>query len=287
MSISQHVHVTICSPFRDSGADIPAYFERLFTLRLDNPYVMLRFVYVEGDSKDSTWEMLREWAQYDDRVTLVKCDTGKPRYGPVVNPERFQVLARVFNEALDAVDLEWTDYVLFLPSDIHYEPDLLSRLLAADKDIVAPFSWTYENGRYRFYDVWGFGCQGKAFTPFTQQAAREVYGDALLQMDMVGGTVLIKSAVLKLGCRYTEKDVDRGLCWDAQRLGFTVWADPATAVYHPPLAKERPESQGLARYIGHDAQTVRKAIHEKYRFDCGEQYAADFVAFVEGLTRGQ
>lgn len=274
------MNVTICSPFRDAVGTIPAYLERVGVL--DYPPDHLRFVFVEGDSKDATYHHLRHWAEQDERATLTKCDTGKPRYGSIVNAERFQVLAQVFNAGLDAVDYEWSDYVLFLPSDIRYEPDLLKRLIEADKDIMAPFVWIYMgDGRTQFYDLWGFGRNGKNFAPFTQQAAKEIYGNEPIQMDMVGGTVLIKAAVLKLGCRYTEQDVDRGLCWDAQRLGFQVWAHPGISVHHPPFA---PEDHGLTDVYSRDFETVKRGIQEKYKFTPPDAYIRDLIAFMSEMT---
>lgn len=244
--------------------------------------MLLRFVFVEGDSVDGTWGMLEYWTKDDDRATLVLCDTDKPKYGSIVHPERFQALAQVFNAALDAAALWfWSDYVLFLPSDIHYEPDMLKRLLAADKDIIAPFSWTHEDGRYRFYDTWGFSYKGRNFTPFCQETAAVAYGDQPIELDTVGGTVLIRADVLRAGCRYTAQDVDRGLCWDAQRLGFTVWADPTTHVYHPPFGPGLlKEDHGIADVYSRDAERVKAAIQEKYGFTPPDAYVKDFIDFV-------
>lgn len=221
------MNVTIVSPFRDSAASIPAYVQRVE--QLDYPETKLRYVAVEGDSVDHTWSMLNEWAESRDGVRLVTCNTGKPRHGSVVNAERFATLAAVFNAGLDAVDLDWSDYVLFLPSDIEYSRDLLTRLVAHGKDIIAPFP--YLNGR--FYDIWAFSREGNDFWPYTREQAREMFGDKPIQMDTVGCVMLMRYEILFLGVRYTETDVDRGLCAMARALGFTIWADPATEVVHP------------------------------------------------------
>lgn len=229
----QPIHVTICSPFRDSASLIDSYMDRLLRMQLASIPVECRRVFVEGDSVDNTWQHLKIWANDDKRVTLIKCDTHTPHFGSVVNPQRFRTLATVFNAALDAVDLEWTDYVLFLPCDVHYKPDLLQRLLAADKDLVAPFVWTETPPR--FFDTWGFVRLGEEFERFTQADVAGLYGTELLAMDSVGGVVLIKAAVLRAGCRYTVTEVDRGLCQMARAKGFGVYADPTTHVRHPPL----------------------------------------------------
>lgn len=272
-------NVTICSPFRDSAAGIAEYFARL--VGLDYPSDNLRYVFVEGDSTDGTLRQLQAWATASLHVTIVQCNTGKPRYGSIVHPERFKALAKVFNAALDAVDLDWSDYVLFLPSDIHYAPDMLRRLVVHGAYIMAPFSWT-EGGR--FYDTWGFTRNGKEFDRFSQQSAAVAYGNQPIRMDTVGGTVLIRADVLKAGVRYTPEEVDRGFCKLAAAKGFLVWADPATHVYHPPF--DPALLIDFAALTRQTAEAFRATVQAKYGFDCGERYAADFVTFWEQMNRG-
>lgn len=274
----QPANVTICSPFRDSAAGINEYMNRIADL--DYSFDARRYVWVEGDSVDDTARQLLYWAEDDPRVTLVRCNTGVPRHGSIVHPERFKALAQVFNAALDAVDLAWSDYVLFLPSDIVYSPDLLSRLLAHGAHIMAPFSWT-EYGR--FYDTWGFTRRGEEFGRFTMASGRVAYGDEPIRMDTVGGTVLIRSDVLRAGCRYTPEEVDRGLCKAARAQGFLVWADPSTHVFHPPF--DPALLNGFAALTSLTAEAFRATVHAKYGFDCGERYAKDFVAFWEQMNR--
>ena len=278
----QPANVTICTPFRDSEAHLQTYMQQLY--RLNYPPESLRFVAVEGDSNDQTVQHLRAWADQSERATFLRCDTGKPKYGSVINPERFALLASVFNLALDAVNLDWSDYVLFLPCDIAYSPDLLIRLIAHNKDIIAPMVWIWLNNRHVFYDTWGFIFNGKRFGHYTQAEIIASFGSEPARMDTVGGTVLIKAKVLRAGCRYSPTQVDRGLCRAAYQEGFTVWADPCTNVYHPPFA---PAS--LPDLVDPQSRTtgnVRSTILTNYGFDPGEQYAADFVKFVDILTRG-
>jgi hypothetical protein len=202
--------------------------------------VECRRIFVEGDSVDGTWKKLQKWYPLGSRFTLIKCDTHTPHFGSVVNAQRFRTLATVFNAGLDAVDLEWSDYVLFLPADIHYGPDLLQRLIAHDVDVVAPLVWS--DGV--FYDTWAVGKDGQYFHKFTPAEAKQMFGGSassptgLVEMDTVGGVVLIKASVLRAGCRYTSTEVDRGLCQMAKSKGFRVWLDTQTHVYHPPLGAE-------------------------------------------------
>jgi len=86
---------------------------------------------VEGDSVDGTGQVLADWQARDSRVTLVTCNTGKPRYGSVINADRFAVLAQVFNAGLAAVDLEWSTHVLMLPSDIQVRAGAVAAAVGA------------------------------------------------------------------------------------------------------------------------------------------------------------
>lgn len=212
---------------RDSLAGLQAFMSRFYAL--DYPPAQLRLIVVEGDSMDGTPQALREWADKEKRLRVVTCATGAPHYGSVIDADRFRVLATVFNAGMDAVDLAWSSHVMFIPSDVNYQPDLLDRLMAHNLDLVAPFFWT-SSGKM-FYDTWGFSRNGAQFGNF-QRTELPAYGDKPIQMDTIGGCILMRAAVLRAGVRYSLDDVDRGLCASAQRKGFTVWADPTTHIVH-------------------------------------------------------
>jgi hypothetical protein len=218
------MNVTICSPFRDSAKHVSQFISQ--AQWLDYPEEQLRFVAVEGDSTDDTYTQLQEWTDLDCRVTLLTCVTGRPHYGSIVHPERFATLAQVFNTALDAVSLTWSDYALFTPSDVCFGRDVLTRLLAHDKDLIAPFFWG-KDGLY--HDTWAFTRNGQSIGKVKRG---ESFGNAPMQMETVGGMVLMRADVLRAGCRYSYEDVDRGLCKQAHAAGFTVWADPTTHITH-------------------------------------------------------
>lgn len=281
MRSSQQPNVTICSPFRDAESYLWEYIRRINGL--DYPIDNLRVIAVEGDSNDDTQKHLITFRETSPKgmVMLIKCDTGKPKHGSVVNAERFATLAQVFNAALDAVDLEWTDYVLFLPSDIRYEPDLLKRLLAVDEDIVSPFVWIYINDREFFYDCWAFRRNGSSLGSFPRDQLAQ-FGNEPIRMDTVGGVTLINTTVLKAGVRYTPDEVDRGFCKWAKREGFHVLADPTTHVYHPPFAPE--PDQGLTEIYSRDVEKVKAGIWEKYRFVPPDAYVKDLIAFMSEFT---
>jgi glycosyltransferase involved in cell wall biosynthesis len=223
------MNVSIVSPFRNSEEIIPGYIERVTALERHE----LRFICVEGDSTDETLAALTQWAAEDGRVSVVKCETGKPHYGSIVHPERFEILARVFNTGLAACDYGWSDRVIFIPSDVHFEPDLLTRLIACDKDLIAAMFWRKDGNGLRFYDIWGFvGANGVNFRPYPPAWYSTNLPDEPIEMENVGGVIMYKTAVLEAGCRYTNDRVDHGMCSMARDAGFGVWCDPTTHVIH-------------------------------------------------------
>jgi len=213
---------------RDSVNKLADYIARVARLTVQPVSIIV----AEGDSVDGTPTKLYEWRAADERVTVTHCNTGAQRYGSVVNEERFQVLAQVFNAALAKVDVKDCTHVLFLPDDIDYDADLLERLLAHNVDLVAPLVWGDWFGTPYFYDTWAFRRQGGNFYNFSQAWARQNLGDALIDMESVGGTVLMRSTLIAAGCRYRAHDVDRGLCAMAHDFGFGVWCDASTHVRH-------------------------------------------------------
>lgn len=205
---------------------LDAYRQRIEALAC--PRDALRVVMVEGDSVDETWARCCEWQDQDRRVTLVKCDTGGPHYGSVVHAERFAILAQVFNAGLDAVDTEWSDYVLFVPVDIGFEPDLLQRLIAHGVDMVSPITWQGDI----FYDIWALSVGGRFYGNFSRRELPQLFPANLVRATTIGGTLLMRSAVVASGVRYSMADVDRGLSIQATQLGYGLWFDPTTAVEH-------------------------------------------------------
>jgi len=226
-------NVTIVAPFRDCEGRVEAFADRVDGLAWE--WEALRVVAVEGDSADGTRARLEEQACWDPRWRVVRCDTGAPHYGSVVNAERFATLATVYNAGMDAVDLGWSDYVLMLPSDIVYEADMLQRLAddleRPGADLVAPFVFMHNV----FYDIWAFSTEdGRGVPAFGRFDLGRRYGRDLVKMQTVGGTLLMRAEVLRAGCRYTAEEVDRGLCRMARALGFGDWAAPLVEGEHRP-----------------------------------------------------
>ena len=122
-----------------------------------------------------------------------------------------------------------------VPFDIHWESDTITKLWRNNVDIVAPLTFCEDV----FYDTWAMVKKnGKRWPAFNKAWAEDNLAGELLEMDLIGGTLLIDAKVLRAGARYTEAAVDHGLIMAAKRHGFKPYVDTSVWVQHP---KEEPK----------------------------------------------
>jgi GT2 family glycosyltransferase len=256
---SERPLVLVLTPLKDAAAHLPGYLEKLRSL--DYPREAISLGLLEGDSEDSTPELLRQVlpgleAEYR-RVTLVHRDFGLhvagPRWEPGLQRRRRSVLAKVRNHLLTRAlaDEEW---VLWLDVDVtDYPADLIQRLLGARKDIVVPHCATTAGGPT--YDLNTFVLHPDAGTLNWSQWLRdgilqpprgfgriyldELRGRGLCRVDSVGGTVLLVRADLHRDglvfppFPYQYLIETEGLAAMARDMGTACWALPDLEVLHP------------------------------------------------------
>ena len=256
---SERPLVLVLTPLKDASAFLPGYLDSLRAL--DYPREAISLGLLEGDSKDTTPELLQHVlpgleAEYR-RVTLVRRDFGLqlagPRWEPGIQRRRRSVLAKVRNQLLSRalVDEEW---VLWLDVDVtDYPADLVQRLLGARKDIVVPHCATAPGGPT--YDLNTFVLQPRAGTLNWSQWLRdgilqppkgfgrtyldELRGQGLVRVDSVGGTALLVRADLHRDglifppFPYLHLIETEGLAAMARDMGTACWALPDLEVVHP------------------------------------------------------
>lgn len=224
------MNVTVVTLARDLGQWAEPLAQQLEALKRSK--TDFRFVVVEGDSIDQTYTRLAEWRNRDDRVTLLKIDTGVQKYGHMVSIKRFEHIAWLVNQGLDeAIADGWPDYVMVMPGDVEIEPDIATRLLKHKVDYVAPMFWVREGTLTRFYDSWGFTKDGVHWRPMPKAWYASRYS-GLVEMDTVGGLVMVNANLIEAGCRYGKTNVDHGFCIAAREQGATIYADTDTHIYH-------------------------------------------------------
>ncbi|MCX5315199.1 glycosyltransferase [Streptomyces sp. NBC_00154] len=256
---SERPLVLVLTPLKDAAAFLPGYLDSLRSL--DYPREAISLGLLEGDSKDTTPELLQQVlpgleAEYR-RVTLVRRDFGLqlagPRWEPGIQRRRRSVLAKVRNHLLSRalLDEEW---VLWLDVDVTgYPADLVQRLLGARKGIVVPHCATAPGGPT--YDLNTFALQPRAGTlnwsqwlrdgilqppkGFGRRYLDELRGQGLVRVDSVGGTALLVRADLHRdglifpSFPYQHLIETEGLAAMARDMGTACWALPDLEVVHP------------------------------------------------------
>jgi len=230
--------ISIWSLFRDdAGENIARYRHKIN--RLQYPAGLLRFYLVEGDSQDNTLGELRAWAVEDQRVTVIQYHTGLPRMQHTPHPDRIRCLAETGNAALDALAADgWGDYAMLIESDLYYEPDIITRLLASkpkDAAVISPYIWLPgPNDHVQFYDIWAFRLLGGEMFP-ANMPAWYIANFPLqpFEVESVGSMVLMDAGPVYDGVRYTTEWAIRGICLQYRERGLKIYADPTTNIFHP------------------------------------------------------
>lgn len=237
------MNIVIASIFRNSTGYLPFYVERVYqlaaALKLRGHGV--RFVWVEGDSTDATWDVLAEerdaafWP-----VTLVKREHGGPMWGSVDVDDRWAKLAWVHNGMLAEVKAT-DDVLLYVESDLMWNNATMLKLLGhldtPGVDGVCPLSVIHTSPA-TFYDTWGHRSGGQKFGhhwpyhPMLTRPADPATG--LYPMDSAGSCWVVKADVARAATFDGDPPLDIvAWCNNMRANGARLWLDPSVKVYHP------------------------------------------------------
>jgi hypothetical protein len=249
--------VLVLTPIKNARRHVQRLCELLG--RLDYDRAALSVAFLEGDSTDGTYEALHEalpgLRQRCARVELFRHHHGLQltgdRSAPKVQRRRREVIARARNRLVSQA-LRDEAWVLWLDADlVDYPPDLLRRLLAAGKRIVAahcllPNGATFDLNTFRFSVASGGRDDARyiidgLFQP--PRGANRLYLDAfraetLVPVDGVGGTALLVHADLhREGLSfppfpYRGYIETEGLAMMAKDMGEQCWAMPRLKIVH-------------------------------------------------------
>ncbi|MCP5151013.1 MAG: glycosyltransferase [Chromatiales bacterium] len=256
----RHPKVLILTPVKDASAFVERFVANV--LALDHDPRRLSVGVLGSDCADDTRTRLDaalpRLRRALSRVTLAWRDFGLrlpgPRHEAGTQRARRAVLARARN-ALLASALSDEDWVLWLDVDVtELPPDLIARLLAAGRDVVAPSCVTHPGGPSYDLNTFVVDPAGPALDPERHlidglwQPPRgygRIYLDALrdhdlVRVDAVGGTALLVRADLhREGLVFPAYPVDghietEGLARVASALGIDCWGMPRVEIVHPP-----------------------------------------------------
>lgn len=240
--------VLILTPVKDAAWTLPVYWSLLYRLTYPRDRISLGFL--EGDSRDTTFEALRAMLprlRRDFRRALLwkrdfgfRIPEGVPRWEDSIQTERRSVLARARNHLLfRALDDE--EWVLWVDADLlEYPPDIIETLLAAGLPIVQPHCVLEYGGRT--YDQNAWVDRGRTHMDGLR-------GEGVVRLDSVGGTMLLVRADLhrdglvfppfRYGlasphARPGGEVETEGLAILARDMGIECWGLPDLEILHQP-----------------------------------------------------
>lgn len=224
--------VAIFSLMRNRASKIQEYRDRVNSFNYKNISINV----CEGDSDDETYSMLKHWEAEDPRVKIFKLDLNKPFFGSVVDPERFFILGTCNDFMLNEIvkDQE-VSHALYLQPDLITQPDLIDRLMANDKDVVAGMVWgAHIDGT--FYDTWGYRSKdsGCGWGQFDRTWYHQNVVKGLVEVNNVGSCFLVKRCVLDAGARFGTIEDVVAFTNAARACGFSIWVDTTIDIVHPP-----------------------------------------------------
>lgn len=228
------MNVTLCSAFRNSvvNGHLERYLEQVWALHgaLNERGDALHCVWGEGDSSDDSRAQLAG-GLYGWEFTLADCTHGGPAFESIENQQRFRQLAKVGN-AIWAVIPEDTDAVIYVESDLVWEPATLLGLLDALTVYPAVTPLIMDNPPANtYYDVWGSRRNGSRFTKQPPYHP-DIVPRQMLKLDSAGSCIALRWKLAQW--LHFPEDCFVGFCRLLYERGGELWLDPTLPpVYHP------------------------------------------------------
>ena len=220
--------IHLCAAIRQGSAYASEFFRRIRSL--DEAGYRLVGITVTVDGATVEDPALLAAAAADDRVRFIPEGAGIATVETMM--ERSVGWARAANLALDASLGRPALRTLWVEADLDFEPDLLSKLLAAGGDVVAP----RVHCEGRFYDTWGFRTDQGVRIRHDQHLLSLPRAGKLIDLSSVGSCLLFPTSILRRGARLPGSYPDGllvGFCHAAAELGYRISCAPDVIIRHP------------------------------------------------------
>ena len=197
---------------------------------LEKYYKNIVYVFIEGDSSDNTYRMLKNWLTPKKSYILKKVDRNHRPFVKDRNPKRTIYFSELRNMLIDlSLSIPEVSEVLMIDANYGWKGDLISSLRDVDTDIAAPLVVMHKNrdGKYLFYDTWAFRKNGSQFSHYYPYIGYSKLSKPV-SVDSVGGGYLIKRKVLEAKVKYNgDRDCEHvGFCQMAKSTGFSIKINP-------------------------------------------------------------
>jgi hypothetical protein len=251
--------ILIATPIKNAVPFLERYFQNLATTLY--PAEKLSLALIASDCTDATVpfteKLLAEHASRFDRTTLLQRDYGfhstGERWSRDLQKQRRSILAHARNALIEET-LEDETWVLWIDVDVLAWPaDIIHRLLATGRDLVAPHC-VQETDSGPSFDLNTFVFRDGAHGDGDEHLHDGIYQPPVgvtrkyldtfrsqdgVELDGVGGTMLlVKAALFKDGLRFPARPYrgfleTEGLAQMARDFGVIPWGLPQVEIIHP------------------------------------------------------
>jgi hypothetical protein len=228
-TISNKPTVSIISLIKQDAPYLRSYFSQIESL--SERFCIIKSINLVHDNlRDGALSPLLASKQEDQRIRLIPESLSEGIIQTL--EEKTLQWATIGNQGIEKALEAESDYILWVEADLCFPYDLLDQLVSLNLDIISPLVYLGIN----FYDSWGFrDLDGNKIYEFPPKPGKGFF-DGPVELSSVGSCVLFRSEIFKKGVRFRgpyETGLLSGVCADARKLGFQVWADPSTCIIHP------------------------------------------------------
>ena len=205
---------------KDAGIWLPRFIDQVEQLEGD----ISKIVVIYGPSKDNSLALLKLWRSKSRH----KVEIYNQPY--LSESERSgATLAKLKQDLQKLLQEDSAKYFLNLDCDLVVIPkDIIPRLIARDKDLIAAMVWTEGHEPKVFFDTYIFRLDGCMFHPYNPPGMKSTQP---FTVDSVSTCYLAKREAELAGI-YTNPYPHIPFCKTLKDKGFQIWIDPTVHTYH-------------------------------------------------------
>lgn len=237
--------VTIACPVSNRDWILEHYLKHIYSIQYDHKLINLYFVL--NNSKDNSEQILKEFKQkYDHEYNDIKIDYyNKNRNIPKDNRSNEVRLKHTYfhlsvlrNKLLEYASKN-TDYLLSVDSDILVKPDVIHKLLSANKDICASLIWNgyLHNSEkpYLYPNILSYDENKilKHVSNYHVKNAPTLSESKILEINATGAVCLMSKDICRV-TKYSWHNQGEDMFWseDCQSKGYKLYVDCQAFSYH-------------------------------------------------------
>lgn len=210
----------IATKVKEAALWLPRFITQVENLTGDIEKIVVMY----AESLDESFMWLEHWRNTSKHRVEIYKDPYLPH-----DERHGATLSRVKKDIQKILAESDAEYYLNLDCDlVRFPSDLIERLMAADKDIIASMVWTEGRDIPTFFDTYIYRTQGCRFHPFSPPGLGETEP---FEVDSVSTCYLAKKEV-ELAGEYKNPYPHIPFCADLRQKGYSVWVHPDIPAYH-------------------------------------------------------